>query len=67
LHLIDESRRKRQTDGILYAVSPTDIIDMMARYHVTQIQFDETKNRYTLHTERAENERYVGSCRVFHL
>jgi hypothetical protein len=45
LHLIDESRRKRQTDGILYAVNPVDVLDMMARYHVAQIQFDETKNR----------------------
>lgn len=44
LHLIDESRRKRQTDGILYAVSPGDVTDMMARYHVAQIQLDETKN-----------------------
>jgi hypothetical protein len=34
LYLIDEARRKRLTDGILYAVNPGDIIDMMARYHV---------------------------------
>jgi hypothetical protein len=44
LHLIDESRRKRQTDGILYAISPGDVIDMMARYHVAQIQLNELKN-----------------------
>ena len=45
LHLIDESRRKRQTDGILYAVSPGDVLDMMARYHVAHIELAETKNR----------------------
>ena len=45
LHLIDESQRKRQTDGIVYAVNPSDVVDMMARYHVAQIQLDRTKNR----------------------
>jgi hypothetical protein len=44
LHLIDESRRKRQSDGVLYAVSPGDVMDMMARYHVAQIQLNDTKN-----------------------
>jgi hypothetical protein len=45
LHLIDEARRKRQTDGIAYAVRPLEVIDMMRRYGVETISLDETKNR----------------------
>jgi hypothetical protein len=44
LHLIDEARRKRQTDGIAYAVNPSEVIDMMRRYNVATIPSDETKN-----------------------
>lgn len=45
LHLIDEAHRKRQTDGIAYAVHPQEVIDMMRRYGVETITLDETKNR----------------------
>jgi hypothetical protein len=45
LHLIDEARRKRQTDGIAYAVHPLEVIDMMRHYGVEAISLDETKNR----------------------
>ena len=44
LYLIDEARRKRQTDGIVYAVNPGDVIDMMRRYNVAPIAINETKN-----------------------
>jgi hypothetical protein len=68
LHLIDEARRKRQTDGIACAVHPLEIIDMMRRYNVATISPDKTKTFITvqtLHAERAYYERPVGSCRVF--
>jgi hypothetical protein len=45
LHLIDEARRKRQTDSIAYAVHPTEVVDMMRRYGVETISLNETKNR----------------------
>jgi DNA primase len=44
LYLIDEARRKRQTDGIVYVISPLEVVDMMRRYHVTPIVVDNTKN-----------------------
>ena len=44
LYLIDEARRKRQTDGIVYAIHPTEVIDMMRRYNVASIVINETKN-----------------------
>ena len=44
LHLIDEARLKRQTDGIVYVVQPIEVIDMMRRYNVATILSDETKN-----------------------
>jgi hypothetical protein len=37
LHLIDESGRKRSSDGITYAVQPADVLDMMRRYEVPLI------------------------------
>jgi hypothetical protein len=45
LHLIDEARRKRQTDSIAYTVHPTEVVDMMRRYGVETISLNETKNR----------------------
>ncbi len=44
LHLIDEARRKRQTDGIVYGVNPEDVIDMMRRYGVVAIFSEGEKN-----------------------
>ena len=38
LHLLDDARRKRQTDGIVYGVNSTEVIDMMRRYDVPKIQ-----------------------------
>jgi hypothetical protein len=35
--LLDESKQKRDTDGIVYAVSPADVRDMMRRYDVMPI------------------------------
>jgi hypothetical protein len=44
LYLIDEARRKRQTDGIVYVISPLEVTDMMRRYNVAPISMNETKN-----------------------
>jgi DNA primase len=37
LHLVDESKRKRDTDGMVYAINPLEVRDMMRRYDVTSI------------------------------
>ncbi|MBA3869961.1 MAG: hypothetical protein H0X30_12510 [Anaerolineae bacterium] len=37
LHLLDESKRKRDTDGMVYAVDPTEVRDMMRRYEVISV------------------------------
>jgi DNA primase len=44
LYLIDEARRKRQTDGIVYVISPLEVADMMRRYNVASILADNSKN-----------------------
>ncbi|HEX2618575.1 MAG TPA: hypothetical protein VHL11_00475, partial [Phototrophicaceae bacterium] len=41
LHLADEGRRKRGTDGMSYAIEPEEVLDMMRRYEVQTI--DELK------------------------
>jgi hypothetical protein len=38
LHLLDDTRRKRGMDGMVYAVQPAEVIDMMRRYDVAVIQ-----------------------------
>jgi hypothetical protein len=38
LHLLDDARRKRGMDGMVYAVQPTEVSDMMRRYDVAIIQ-----------------------------
>ena len=37
LHLLDNGRRKRQMDGVVYAIQRTAVIDMMSRYDVMPI------------------------------
>jgi hypothetical protein len=37
LHLLDDARRKRGMDGMVYAVHPTEVMDMMRRYEVALI------------------------------
>jgi hypothetical protein len=37
LHLLDESKRKRNTDGMVYAINPVEVRDMMRRYDVASI------------------------------
>jgi len=37
LHLLDKGRRKRQMDGVVYAIQRTSVIDMMSRYDVVPI------------------------------
>lgn len=37
LHLVDEARRRRNVDGIAYAIYPAKITDMMRRYDVKVI------------------------------
>ncbi len=37
LHLADEGRRKRSTDGMSYAIEPEEVLDMMRRYEVQPI------------------------------
>jgi hypothetical protein len=37
LHLLDESKRKRDTDGMMYAIDPDEVSDMMRRYEVMSI------------------------------
>jgi hypothetical protein len=37
LHLLEEAGRKRSMDGIVYAVRPFDVLDMMRRYDVAII------------------------------
>lgn len=44
LYIIDEARRKRQTDGIVYVISPLEVTDMMRRYNVAPIPMNEAKN-----------------------
>jgi len=34
LHLLDEQRRKRDTEGMIYAINPIEVQDMMRRYDV---------------------------------
>lgn len=36
-HLLDEQRRKRDTDGMIYAINPTEVQDMMRRYDVPDL------------------------------
>ncbi len=38
LHLLDDARRKRAVDGMVYAVQPSEVMDMMRRYDVVAIQ-----------------------------
>ncbi|MBC7813873.1 MAG: hypothetical protein H7175_22145, partial [Burkholderiales bacterium] len=38
LHLSDEKRRKRITDGIAYGIIPIDVTDMMRRYDVKVVE-----------------------------
>jgi hypothetical protein len=38
LHLMDNRRRKRLMDGMVYAVQRAVVLDMMARYDVSAIQ-----------------------------
>ena len=38
LHLLDDARRKRGMDGMMYAVQPIEVIDMMRRYDVAVIR-----------------------------
>ncbi len=38
LHLLDNRRRKRLMDGMVYAVQREVVLDMMERYHVSPIQ-----------------------------
>jgi hypothetical protein len=40
LHLLDDARRKRQSDGIVYGVNSAEVIDMMRRYDVPRVQAD---------------------------
>jgi hypothetical protein len=44
LYLIDEARRKRQTNGIVYVISPLEVMDMMCRHNVAPISTDAAKN-----------------------
>lgn len=44
LHLIDERRRKRLADGIIYSVMPEEVRDMMRRYQVDAIVIEESKD-----------------------
>lgn len=37
LHLLDNGRRKRQMDGVVYVIQRTAVVDMMHRYDVTPI------------------------------
>ena len=37
LHLLDNGRRKRKMDGVVYAIQRTAVIDMMSRYDVMPI------------------------------
>ncbi|MBZ0280757.1 MAG: hypothetical protein K8L97_08440 [Anaerolineae bacterium] len=37
LHLSDEGRRKRSTDGMSYSIEPEEVLDMMRRYEVQPI------------------------------
>jgi hypothetical protein len=37
LHLLDDARRKRGMDGMIYAIQPAEVIDMMRRYDVVVI------------------------------
>jgi len=37
MHLLDNGRRKRQMDGVVYVIRRTAVIDMMHRYDVTPI------------------------------
>jgi hypothetical protein len=38
LHLLDDARRKRGMDGMVYAVQPAEVMDMMRRYDVAVIR-----------------------------
>jgi hypothetical protein len=38
LHLLDDARRKRGMDGMIYAVQPMEVIDMMRRYDIAVIR-----------------------------
>jgi DNA primase len=40
LHLLDESKRKRDTEGMVYAINPLEVRDMMRRYNVACITSD---------------------------
>jgi hypothetical protein len=44
LYLIDEARRKRQNDGIVYAIAPLEVTDMMRRYNVVPVAIPDTQN-----------------------
>jgi hypothetical protein len=37
LRLLDESKRKRDTEGMVYAINPLEVRDMMRRYSVAQV------------------------------
>ena len=38
LHLVDEKRRKRATGGMVYAIIPGEVRDMMRRYDVAKVE-----------------------------
>jgi hypothetical protein len=38
LHLLDETRRRRSMEGMIYAIQPAEVSDMMHRYNVAIIK-----------------------------
>jgi hypothetical protein len=38
LHLLDEGRRKRSMEGMVYAIQPAEVLDMMRRYDVSKVE-----------------------------
>jgi len=40
LHLLDEQRRKRDTEGMIYAINPVEVQDMMRRYDVQSLHIN---------------------------
>ena len=61
LHIgLDDARRKRSMDGMVYAVQPTEVIDMMRRYDVAVIQESNYKPFIPYIPFLLKNEGYVG-------
>jgi hypothetical protein len=50
LQLIKNAGRRRSMDGIVYAINPTNVIDMMRRYDVPIIHEERYKTVHDLHT-----------------